>query len=146
MFLRFRPFNWKILVKSINSRVWSPKTKAIRTFMNVVIWQKKYIYCWYIRAGDISHSIFWAWKFIISWQNFFTINPELKFIAEHFEIFLDQNCEKLTKLFFCMMMVKWFYSSINTAITSKFEWSLDWKTLSEAMMIQVIFQYLPNSL
>ena len=113
--------------------------------MNAVIWRKSIS-----RAGDISHSIFWAWKFIISWQNFFTINPELKFIAEHFEIFLDQNCEKLTKLFFLYngKMVLFFHACnnfINTAIISKFEWSLDWKTLSEAIMIQVIFQYLPNS-
>ena len=34
------PIDWKILVNSINQRVWSPNTKAIRTFMNFVIWQK----------------------------------------------------------------------------------------------------------
>ena len=28
LFLDFRPFNWKIIVKSINQRVWSPKTMA----------------------------------------------------------------------------------------------------------------------
>ena len=44
LFLGFRPFNWYILVNSINERVWSPKTKATQTFMNVVIWRKKYIY------------------------------------------------------------------------------------------------------
>ena len=48
LFLGFRPFNWKILVKSINQTVWSPKAKAAWTFMNVVIWQKKYIYRLYI--------------------------------------------------------------------------------------------------
>ena len=36
-----------ILLKSISKRVWSPKTKAMRTFMNVVIWRKKYIYYTY---------------------------------------------------------------------------------------------------
>ena len=36
----FKRFSQKILVKSINWRVWSPKTKATGTFMNVVIWQK----------------------------------------------------------------------------------------------------------
>ena len=41
--LGFRPFNW-----SINQWVWSPKTKAAQTFMNVAIWQKKYIYWPYI--------------------------------------------------------------------------------------------------
>ena len=48
LFLGFRPFNWKILIKSINSRVWSPKTKTAQTFMNVAIWRKKYIYWPYI--------------------------------------------------------------------------------------------------
>ena len=42
-FLSLRPFNWKILVKSINWRIWIPKTKAIRIVMNVVNWRKKYI-------------------------------------------------------------------------------------------------------
>ena len=37
-----RPFNWQILVKSVNKKVWSPKTKATPTFMNVVIWRKIY--------------------------------------------------------------------------------------------------------
>ena len=35
--------NRKILLKSIDLGVWSPKTMARRTFMNVVIWRKKYI-------------------------------------------------------------------------------------------------------
>ena len=36
-FLGSRPFNRYILLKSINQRVWSPKSKATQTFMNVAI-------------------------------------------------------------------------------------------------------------
>ena len=43
LFLGFRSFSWWILLKSFNKRVPSPKTKAIKSFMNVVIWRKKYI-------------------------------------------------------------------------------------------------------
>ena len=43
LFLGFRSFSWWILLKSFNKRVSSPKTKAIKSFMNVVIWRKKYI-------------------------------------------------------------------------------------------------------
>ena len=43
LLLGFRPFDWKILQKSFNWRVWILKTKARRTLMNVVIWRKKYI-------------------------------------------------------------------------------------------------------
>ena len=34
LFLGFRPFDWKILVESINQRVWSPKTKAKQNLLN----------------------------------------------------------------------------------------------------------------
>ena len=40
LFLGFRPFIWKIFVKYINQWVWSPKTKAMQTYMNVLIWRK----------------------------------------------------------------------------------------------------------
>ena len=43
LFLGFRSFSWWILLKSFNKRVPSPKTKAIKSSMNVVIWRKKYI-------------------------------------------------------------------------------------------------------
>ena len=43
LFLGFRPFDWKTLVKSINQMVWSPKAKDTRTFMNVVRFDKKSI-------------------------------------------------------------------------------------------------------
>ena len=49
--------NWKILVKSINWRVWSPKSKATQTFMNVVIWREKvyliYIHSFLCEVSDI---------------------------------------------------------------------------------------------
>ena len=85
MFLGFRPFNWKILVKSNNKRVWSPKTKATWTFMNVVIWQKK-VYLTYIvikswilidddtvcqmdsnnSTGPLHRIISWSWVLVHS--------------------------------------------------------------------------------
>ena len=54
LFLAFRPFNQKILVKSINYRVWSPKTKAAQTFINVVIWQKKSISKVHIHMRNVN--------------------------------------------------------------------------------------------
>ena len=46
LFLGFRPLNWKILVKSINSRVWSPKTKAPWIFYECCdLTEKVYLTC-----------------------------------------------------------------------------------------------------
>ena len=39
-FWTWRPFDWYILLKSIDQKVWSPKTKAAQTFMNILIWRK----------------------------------------------------------------------------------------------------------
>ena len=80
LFLDFRPFNWKILVKSIIERVWSLK-KAIQTFINVVIWRKKvclmiHINGHYVMAGGESecHRAHYCskesvakWVVLISW-------------------------------------------------------------------------------
>ena len=58
LFLGFRPSNWTILVKSNNERVWSSKTKVTQTFMNVVIWRKKYIYLIYLSYIDFYFTSF----------------------------------------------------------------------------------------
>ena len=55
LFLGFKAFNWKIFVKSINKRVWSPKTKATWTFMNGVIWQNS-ISKLHISIGPIFYN------------------------------------------------------------------------------------------
>ena len=52
LFSSFRPFNWKISVKSFNQRVWSSKTKSTQTFMNIVSWQKSIS-----KAKYNSHSV-----------------------------------------------------------------------------------------
>ena len=69
LFLGFRPFDWKILVDSINQRVWSPKTKDTRTFMNVVIWWKNisnvlkhiYIVCRLCRCASAVTIFYIEW-------------------------------------------------------------------------------------
>ena len=63
LFLDFRPINWKISVKSINYSVWSPKTKAMRTFMKVVIWQKKvYLVCSRVKVSKLSKK---GWAYFL---------------------------------------------------------------------------------
>ena len=53
LFLGFRPFNWKILVKCINERVWSPKNKGHMNFYECCDLTKK-VYLIIIFVAELS--------------------------------------------------------------------------------------------
>ena len=111
LFLGSRPFNWKILVKSIK-RVWSPKIKATWTFINVVIWQKRILfYSALLELGIFFYTIetrgwgkyyFFLWKeqtFLLfiketSFYNFFNVS-NMTLFSQNLNIHHHLNCSPL---------------------------------------------------
>ena len=74
LFSSFRPFNWKISVKSFNQRVWSSKTKATELLWMLWFDEKSIFYIQWRQSGVKSTSATSSpeafWQYILGYHNF----------------------------------------------------------------------------